>query len=100
MITSFDATLKSYSQIRKILEKVTDYPIDLKSELRSISHDVEKLADIQLFDYDEKKSAIVFISNQLNLQSYDAYGRRYSPSVINTAVSFCRPMKFQVSPKS
>ena len=45
IITSFDATLKSYSQIRKILEKVTDYPIDLKSEQRSISHELEKLAE-------------------------------------------------------
>ena len=45
IFTSFDATLKSYSQIRQILKKVTDYPIDLKSELRSISHELEKLAE-------------------------------------------------------
>lgn len=86
VITGFDWRLSKYSEIDKVIEKVSSFPIDIHNELTQLSETLTELCN-DSDDIDEQvKEKILFLLEQVKMCCVGSKGRRYSGQLIQSAV--------------
>ena len=85
LINAFTVKLERFSQLRGIIDHVSNANPPLHDELRSVEKRLEDLCNHE--DVDEKmKYRLTFFASQLRLSSYKPNGRRYTPFDIKVAI--------------
>lgn len=86
VISGFDWKLNKFSELDKVIEKVTSFPIDIHNELTKLSEILIELCN-DSDDIDEKvKKKVGFLLEQVKMCCVGSRGRRYSSQLIQSAI--------------
>ena len=86
LIPTFSYTLNRYSQLNSIIQRLTETPLDLKSEIKYASNFIKELSKENVFAGNSKQEkTISFLCNQLNY--FDSKIKEYNVDQIKDDVS-------------
>ena len=83
VISGFDWKLNKFSELDKVIEKVTSFPIDIHNELMTLS---EILIELCNDSNDIDKKRVGFLLEQVKMYCVGSTGRRCSSQLIQSAI--------------